>query len=99
MMTKQTCLSSKVNLLSGFFFFQEEDGIRDYKLTGVQTCALPIYAGYRGRTGGRGGRRSRRRWWLLPTGSGPGGATGGGRRLSFSLPLKAELRAGRPPIS
>src|SRR5205807_5641636 len=24
------------------FFFQAEDGIRDYKVTGVQTCALPI---------------------------------------------------------
>src|SRR5256885_6776511 len=28
-----------------FFFFQAEDGIRDYKVTGVQTCALPISAG------------------------------------------------------
>src|SRR6266850_8396508 len=27
-----------------FFFFQAEDGIRDYKVTGVQTCALPISA-------------------------------------------------------
>src|ERR1039457_660007 len=27
-----------------FFFFQAEDGIRDYKVTGVQTCALPIYS-------------------------------------------------------
>src|SRR2546426_8918046 len=27
---------------SWFFFFQAEDGIRDYKVTGVQTCALPI---------------------------------------------------------
>src|SRR6516162_10621432 len=27
---------------AGFFFFQAEDGIRDYKVTGVQTCALPI---------------------------------------------------------
>src|SRR5256885_10996164 len=26
-----------------FFFFQAEDGIRDYKVTGVQTCALPIW--------------------------------------------------------
>src|SRR5256885_4899564 len=25
-----------------FFFFQAEDGIRDYKVTGVQMCALPI---------------------------------------------------------
>src|SRR5256885_11136832 len=27
------------------FFFQAEDGIRDYKVTGVQTCALPILRG------------------------------------------------------
>src|SRR3989454_12289953 len=26
------------------FFFQAEDGIRDYKVTGVQTCALTIFA-------------------------------------------------------
>src|SRR5688500_5002264 len=26
-----------------FFFFQAEDGIRYYKVTGVQTCALPIW--------------------------------------------------------
>src|SRR5256885_5502024 len=29
-------------ILSMCFFFQAEDGIRDYKVTGVQTCALPI---------------------------------------------------------
>src|SRR2546426_9122828 len=34
--------SSVSPLLSSFFFFQAEDGIRDYKVTGVQTCALPI---------------------------------------------------------
>src|SRR2546429_2470555 len=26
------------------FFFQAEDGIRDVAVTGVQTCALPIWA-------------------------------------------------------
>ena len=26
-----------------YFFFQAEDGIRDVAVTGVQTCALPIY--------------------------------------------------------
>src|SRR5438034_4445494 len=26
-----------------FFFFQAEDGIRDHCVTGVQTCALPIW--------------------------------------------------------
>src|SRR5204863_3462882 len=34
-----------------FFFFQAEDGIRDLYVTGVQTCALPIWP-----SGGRGGR-------------------------------------------
>src|SRR2546430_12758151 len=29
-----------------FFFFQAEDGIRDLTVTGVQTCALPIYNKY-----------------------------------------------------
>src|SRR5438132_2973650 len=32
-----------------FFFFQAEDGIRDHCVTGVQTCALPIWT-TRGRT-------------------------------------------------
>src|SRR5688572_31350334 len=37
-----------LNLLKDFlkvscFFFQAEDGIRDLTVTGVQTCALPIY--------------------------------------------------------
>src|SRR5438445_5610368 len=31
-------------LLFFFFFFQAEDGIRDIGVTGVQTCALPIWA-------------------------------------------------------
>src|SRR5688500_19833954 len=29
-------------VVDDLFFFQAEDGIRDYKVTGVQTCALPI---------------------------------------------------------
>src|SRR5256885_12030340 len=33
------------------FFFQAEDGIRDYKVTGVQTCALPICSGASGLIG------------------------------------------------
>src|SRR5256885_11705713 len=37
------------------FFFQAEDGIRDYKVTGVQTCALPI-------SEERGGQPWRPRW-------------------------------------
>src|SRR5688572_32350458 len=44
-------------MFSFVFFFQAEDGIRDLTVTGVQTCALPIWpadarvpaAGYRGK--------------------------------------------------
>src|SRR6266704_6991448 len=32
----------KINII---FFFQAEDGIRDRSVTGVQTCALPIWRG------------------------------------------------------
>src|SRR6266496_4500168 len=38
-----------------FFFFQAEDGIRDLYVTGVQTCALPIWPGF----GGEGSRAAR----------------------------------------
>src|SRR5438552_10645078 len=34
---------SAVSSLWSFFFFQAEDGIRDDLVTGVQTCALPIF--------------------------------------------------------
>src|SRR5262249_58857443 len=35
--------SARCSLLDGdVFFFQAEDGIRDWSVTGVQTCALPI---------------------------------------------------------
>src|SRR5699024_11478857 len=37
-----------------FFFFQAEDGIRDRNVTGVQTCALPIYP-FRGAVRAAGG--------------------------------------------
>src|SRR2546430_17381143 len=33
---------SDICVMSLFFFFQAEDGIRDLTVTGVQTCALPI---------------------------------------------------------
>src|SRR5256886_13400691 len=35
-----------VYLFLFFFFFQAEDGIRDLTVTGVQTCALPIFILY-----------------------------------------------------
>src|SRR6266542_3424394 len=34
---------SVISIILFFFFFQAEDGIRDATVTGVQTCALPIY--------------------------------------------------------
>src|SRR5688500_20099221 len=40
--TKVTLSSSAVTPSVLTLFFQAEDRIRDYKVTGVQTCALPI---------------------------------------------------------
>src|SRR2546430_5948267 len=34
--------AEKFKRMTGCFFFQAEDGIRDLTVTGVQTCALPI---------------------------------------------------------
>src|SRR5256885_12482240 len=90
-------VSSGIILISCFFFFQAEDGIRDYKVTGVQTCALPISRERRGaprggpllatarrRAGGAGGGDARRR---RPLGRHPRG----GR----DLPARAGARARR----
>src|SRR5260221_6939979 len=46
-------LCSLAELTSFFFFFQAEDGIRDHCVTGVQTCALPIWLMPRQRDGTR----------------------------------------------
>src|SRR5205085_4772344 len=48
------------------FFFQAEDGIRDLTMTGVQTCALPIYAPGLGRAGRTCPPRLPRRFRPLP---------------------------------
>src|SRR5690348_18059126 len=37
-------VSGLVSRANTLFFFQAEDGIRDGRVTGVQTCALPIFA-------------------------------------------------------
>src|SRR5690348_17600503 len=51
-------------LLFFFFFFQAEDGIRDGRVTGVQTCALPISRG----STIRRLRPTTGRWWTaFPT--------------------------------
>src|SRR5690349_23554459 len=36
-------ITSSCSYIVFFFFFQAEDGIRDLYVTGVQTCALPIF--------------------------------------------------------
>src|SRR5256885_3414953 len=38
-------IRERESMFRDYFFFQAEDGIRDYKVTGVQTCALPISSG------------------------------------------------------
>src|SRR5436309_12255548 len=43
LLDRQVCLPYDfLFLINFFFFFQAEDGIRDFHVTGVQTCALPI---------------------------------------------------------
>src|SRR2546430_15995204 len=37
-------MGCSICVVSIFFFFQAEDGIRDLTVTGVQTCALPIFS-------------------------------------------------------
>src|SRR5205807_1957449 len=54
------CLS----MVQLIFFFQAEDGIRDYKVTGVQTCALPIWKPRQRSAASRStGRRKRASAW------------------------------------
>src|SRR2546426_4450321 len=48
--TTSKCGSAST-MITMFFFFQAEDGIRDYKVTGVQTCALPISTALKNRHG------------------------------------------------
>src|SRR5256885_6735831 len=81
-----------------FFFFQAEDGIRDYKVTGVQTCALPISRANRRPAAAAGaappGHRAATRLgasWPAPCPD-PDGATGPRRR---SRPAAARAEIGR----
>src|SRR6266404_8832990 len=48
-----------------FFFFQAEDGIRDKLVTGVQTCALPIWSERQRIDVIRNGRARDARWYVL----------------------------------
>src|SRR2546426_8657982 len=75
-----------------FFFFQAEDGIRDYKVTGVQTCALPIYLdsavtiATNAPAGGDG--------FPLPTTGINGRALTAAQFIQFARSYKARFRAG-----
>src|SRR2546421_7791501 len=40
----QVVVGGRDSCVGVIFFFQAEDGIRDLIVTGVQTCALPIFA-------------------------------------------------------
>src|SRR5690606_40762879 len=67
------------------FFFQAEDGIRDFHVTGVQTCALPI-------SPARPGVATRP---AATSGLG-GGAEPGTAPARGSSPSPVELRSGSP---
>src|SRR5699024_11243466 len=72
------------------FFFQAEDGIRDRNVTGVQTCALPIWD------------PSPVRPWSRAPRAGEGGSSRSRRACTVSDPRPAEAvcpahRAGRCP--
>src|SRR6266487_5059914 len=68
------------------FFFQAEDGIRDGRVTGVQTCALPILPRPAARL--RGGASPRHRVW--------GAAARGADRPVRLLPGRGGRRDGCP---
>src|SRR2546426_3009289 len=78
-----------VALYCFFFFFQAEDGIRDYKVTGVQTCALPICGDGRARlrTAGDGGGAGPRRRPRAAQSFRPGAAPAANRRTVIAPPL------------
>src|SRR5690606_40137091 len=69
-----------------FFFFQAEDGIRDFHVTGVQTCALPIFAHL---------RFASRRRSEPPPASGTTRTTRATLSRTFLLARRAASRTGR----
>src|SRR5256885_11244545 len=86
-----------------FFFFQAEDGIRDYKVTGVQTCALPIFilSSEKRRQAAvlhknlRWARNVRRATWPLGPDGGRAFATAACRSFSLSTVRSEERRVGK----
>src|SRR2546426_7985568 len=85
-----------IYILIMFFFFQAEDGIRDYKVTGVQTCALPISSRPPLRSNAEGIRA--RRPGQCSGGRGPvrsvGGLSQGTARLRSASPFTPVRSAG-----
>src|SRR3712207_6942097 len=66
-------------MLDCFFFFQAEDGIRDIGVTGVQTCALPIYLKFN--INGKG--------MIAKSRYADGGAIGAARYMDPTKPVRA----------
>src|SRR5207249_5594839 len=82
------------------FFFQAEDGIRDRNVTGVQTCALPIYC--RIRAAAEAESRRRRARAATPSSSRISGATDRARGPEVAAARAAARRSStrtRPPRS
>src|SRR5256885_11886618 len=80
------------------FFFQAEDGIRDYKVTGVQTCALPISGPYGATLSVFNGTDPNGDWllYIMDDQGSDAGAVHGGWRLTFMTgPGAPLLRAER----
>src|SRR5438309_9345992 len=72
-----------------FFFFQAEDGIRDGTVTGVQTCALPIFMPE--------GRSEERKKITRAYGADLVFTPGGESDVDLSLQRLQEIRNGDPP--
>src|SRR5256885_6152518 len=75
--------------MMNFFFFQAEDGIRDYKVTGVQTCALPDLLSHATNTGEPPVVR------CGGTGSSSSAVTNGCRRISIRPSSRRSPQNGR----
>src|SRR5207249_7218563 len=74
------------------FFFQAEDGIRDRNVTGVQTCALPIWPRRRRGPGGRTGSGAAPTAACRARRPAAGGRPGGPRRRPAPAPRVAPAR-------
>src|SRR2546430_9486581 len=60
---------TRVDMCIIFFFFQAEDGIRDYKVRSSDVCSSDLGAGPRAAASQRAGPGSRLRLAVLPTGA------------------------------